>query len=239
MEITPLPWDTNFFNLQIARIDVVAPLVEKSLLQLIEQAKEYDLFYIFLPGEEFLELSNCGDRCALVDRKVLFSMDIPPFVEANSFEKSFRIEEYGSKHVHPDLEQLAYQSGEYSRFRRDANFQSDDFYRMYYSWLKKSINGEIAQIVLTAWQSERVVGFITAAIQQEKATIGLFAVDSETRGMGVGTSLFNSLLQVVKNKGVARVDVNTQMDNKSACDFYQKVGFKKEHITNIYHYWRR
>jgi len=37
--------------------------------------------------------------------------------------------------------------------------------------------------------------------------------------------------------GYDTIEVITQEANKGACIFYEKLGFKKKSVANVYHFW--
>ena len=78
---------------------------------------------------------------------------------------------------------------------------------------------------------------VTLKIDKEKGHIGLIAVSPDTQGKGYGKALIDSCENELLNKGYYKLEVSTQIDNKQACLFYEKCGFKIKDITNIYHFW--
>lgn len=87
-------------------------------------------------------------------------------------------------------------------------------------------------------QVKELVGFLIGFMSQknkEDAYIHLLCVHPSCRGMGLGTDLIKKFLKVVIKMGCKRVYLITKPVNKTAIDFYTKMGFKKNHgyKTNI------
>lgn len=169
----------------------------------------------------------------LADRKVTFIMELPmsdPLASAAGIQTTteFTLQ----------LETLAWQSGEYSRFRRDPRFGPDVFQQMYSQWLRNSLSHQIARQVLVfrdAAGTER--GLLTLGEKNEHADIGLLAVDAAVRGQRVGQRLVAAAAQQARAWGYHALQVVTQLNNETACRFYEKCGFALLHEQHIYHLW--
>ena len=230
-EIKLLTWDTDFFQKKIGRINCVEN-TDLSLLLQHAKSEGYKLIYVFdneslfLPPDVLREYNG-----SLVDRKVIY--------ENNKLivkELSFPVEEYSSTEASEELEQLAYVSGSYSRFRLDPHFHPDDFYRMYRTWIAKSISHEIADKVYVIRDNNQICGMATLKIIDGKGVIGLIAVSPLSQGKGFGQILNDACCNELFKRNINILEVATQMDNAGACRFYEKCGFSVQHVTNIYHF---
>jgi dTDP-4-amino-4,6-dideoxy-D-galactose acyltransferase len=138
----------------------------------------------------------------------------------------------------PRLEQLAWESGQFSRFRTDDKFEPHIFASMYSHWLRASVNGELAQAVFTYLSPASLeLGMLTLGQQEGRASIGLLAVDAEVRGHGLGQQLVEVARQQSLHWGCTQLRVVTQRDNELACRFYSRCGFEVEQEQHIYHLW--
>jgi len=228
-----LEWDASFFSKKIGRLDYNNS--NEKLRETLFEAKQldYDLLYVFTPEELFLEESECFPfKGALVDRKVVYTIDIG--LEVTLTEK---VVEYSSTELTSELLNLAYESGKYSRFRLDKGFKDDDFFRLYYRWIEKSLNHEMADRVFVIKENNQIVGMVTLKICGDTSEIGLIAVDSQMQGKGFGKLLVERCFYEAYIAHCKTVTVPTQLDNKSACKFYERCGFHVQSITNIYHFW--
>ena len=230
-EIKLLTWDTDFFHKKIGRIDCGED-TELSSLLLQSRKENYELIYVFCNGSYFLPPDVLEEyNVSLVDRKVIYENN-----KLIAKELCFPVEEYSSTDASEELEQLAYVSGHYSRFRLDSHFHPEDFYRMYRTWIAKSVSHEIADKVFVIRDNSQLCGMVTLKITADKGVIGLIAVSPHSQGKGYGQVLIDACCNELSQRNINILEVATQMDNAGACRFYEKCEFSVQHVTNIYHF---
>lgn len=224
--IEKLPWDSEFFGFSVGKIFIETPetLNEEAFVM---AAAAYKLVYVFT--QEPLSYS----RFALpADVKLTFQKsltldqnEVPPqYFDVNN-------------HDFADLQRLAFQSGEFSRFRTDSGFDLTDFYRMYEIWIKKSLES-IHSVVLVEEVENKLAGFVSLDFNDsETATIGLIAVDNDVRGKGVGRKLMAQAESAAYKAKKKYIRVATQQQNSLATSFYVKQGYTLADQIIIYHYW--
>jgi dTDP-4-amino-4,6-dideoxy-D-galactose acyltransferase len=221
-DIKYLEWDSLFFDKKIGQITI-----ERELDILQEDKSKYDLIYVFSKNGE-LNLN-------LVDKKVIYLIDdlISYKDEINNIELF-----QDSQNNHADLLNLALQSGKHSRFKSDSNFKDEDYKKLYTEWIKKSISKDLATDIIIKKSKNKIIGFATLARKtDELADIGLVAVDLAYRGKGLAKEIIMNTLKLAARQGYKKIQVVTQLDNKPANILYEKVGFKKDNLTYIYHIW--
>jgi len=234
MNLEYLSWDSDFFSKKIGKISCNSN-AESELRLLLSKAKEqgYQLVYVF--GEENLFLDQLFLKkyyAKLVDRKVIYTQSLV------ATEKTInKVEEYKNLIITDELESLSYLSGACSRFRLDNHFEPEEFFRLYKTWMSKSLSGELADKVFVVRELNEIVGIVTLKFQKEVGNIGLIAVSETVQNKGYGKDLINACRNAVISEGFQQLEVPTQMGNISACRFYEKCGFKIKSITNIYHFW--
>lgn len=228
-----LDWDSHFFGKKIGRIDVTDDYI--SLVENIEKVfqQQYDLIYVFennstdIPSEILTKFNG-----KLVDRKITYTAQIEDLRTKSTVE----IKEFGSLDS-SSLYDLAYLSGNHSRFRLDKGLGIENFKRLYREWINKSVSHQIAKKVFVYEDNGQIKGMITLGIKEKVANIGLIAVDETLQGKGVGMSLIDACVKYCKTETIATLDVPTQLDNTKACRFYEKCGFTEKSVQNIYHFW--
>ena len=133
---------------------------------------------------------------------------------------------------------LAFESGKYSRFKKDKKFSNQQFENLYIKWIDNSLDFNFADDILIYVEENKIVGFISYKIKNEEATIGLVAVLPNHQGKGIG----KYLLQVVENEliknDIKALNIPTQKENKEACSFYEKLEYKIKESITIKHFWR-
>jgi dTDP-4-amino-4,6-dideoxy-D-galactose acyltransferase len=233
-ELVHLQWDSEFLGYAVGRIEA-GKGAEKQLPELLAQARDarYRLLYILVHPTDVASQEEAQRLGAvLVDRKVTFVQALGPARET--------VAEPDIREAHEmscQLRSLALQSGEYSRFRRDANFDRHVFEQLYTKWIENSLTGELARSVLVFQPAETALGVLTLGLKQGRADIGMLAVDETARGARIGPRLITVAKQRARAWGVAEVQVVTQLENEGACRFYEKCGFQQERVDYIYHLW--
>jgi len=232
LTIKYLTWDSDFFKKKIGQISVDKSDCIENILK-IAKNEDYQLIYAFGKGDFFVDneiLKQFNGH--LADRKVLYEKTIETIKNEAPF-----VSVYKNNELIPDLEELAYISGEFSRFKLDKNFEENDFYRMYKVWIENSVKRLIADYVFIAAENNSIKGMVTLKSDKEKGHIGLIAVSPDTQGKGYGKALIAACENELLRKGICILEVPTQTDNIQACKFYEKSGFHVKSITNIYHFW--
>ena len=231
-KIQYLAWDSDFFKIKTGRIWIAN---SDHLAFLLKEAKNtnYQLIYVFgnkdfFVGNDILMQFNGK----LVDKKVLFEKEVE-----NKKQFTVVVSEYTHDELIAELAELAYISGEFSRFKLDKNFQKDDFYRMYTIWIDHSVKRKIADNVFVVKENGKIKGMVTLKNEDKIGQIGLIAVAPDTQGKGYGKALISACEKELHKKGIVKMNVTTQLDNIQACQFYGKCGFHIKDITNIYHFW--
>ncbi len=148
------------------------------------------------------------------------------------------IDEYKSEIVSDELKNLAFQSGEYSRFKIDGRLPVQSFERLYTIWIENSVNGKSADKVFIFKASNEIAGFITLAMKDHFGEIGLIAVNNKFRGMEIGSKLIRHTEDFVLSHKENTLKVATQLDNTLACNFYKKNGYEVDIITHVYHFFK-
>ena len=228
-----LEWDSDFFQKKIGTISGDSDNFEESLNN--AKSEGYQLIYLFSNINLTIDnkvLKQFNGH--LADRKVLYEKTIMPL---DLIKKDAFIIEYKDDKLTPELEKLAYLSGEHSRYKHDKNFKENDFYRLYKIWMENSIKHLIADKVFVVIENNSVKGMVTLKIDKEKGQIGLISVLPSAQGKGYGKTLVNNCEIELAKQGINRLEVPTQANNKLACQFYEKYGFQIKSITNIYHFW--
>jgi dTDP-4-amino-4,6-dideoxy-D-galactose acyltransferase len=135
------------------------------------------------------------------------------------------------------LRSVARESHRDSRFYYDPHFPRSRCDALYETWIESSLNG-YAQAVLVAEVQGKAVAYISCHLPSPATgQIGLFAVASSARRMGLGRGLIDEALRWFASNGALRVSVVTQGRNVSAQRTYQRCGFETQALQLWYHRW--
>jgi dTDP-4-amino-4,6-dideoxy-D-galactose acyltransferase len=228
MEVSKLNWDTHFFGFPIGRINIEKNKEVFNIDEFLTKVEKYKLVYIFSDCELF-DIAELK----LVDEKVMFHKQI----ENKSIDTE--IADYNvEKHDYNQLLDLAYVSGVNSRFRTDENFSLYEYKKLYKKWLDKSINPETETRVLINQTNGIVTGFISIEKTEEDiATIGLLAVNSQFRGHNIASKLLANAEGLLSKESFKFLEVATQKNNLPAMKLYLKNNFRIKSKTYIHHFW--
>lgn len=227
MLIKRLDWDSNFLGFEVGKLQLET---NEPIGTAVLRNNDFKLIYVFSDTPLTWETMS-GMDVRLVDVKVNYQKEELAHIGKDNMISS-------SMTWSKKMQELAYQSGEYSRFKIDDNFAPAVFLEMYEIWLKSSLSHGIASEVLV-FNQEDPEGFLTVNIQEEEATVGLIAVDSRSRGKGVGKRLMQQLEALVLENHVSRIKVATQEANVIANQFYKSLGYFVAEKHYIYHVWKK
>jgi dTDP-4-amino-4,6-dideoxy-D-galactose acyltransferase len=233
-----LIWDTKNFGYRVASI-CCAQLSYFELEGILYELRQKDikLAYWFVDSK----LASCNKVAResggfLADRKITYSREIPPTGYDDEVNKN--IVSYLGKSLNDRLLKLSFEAGRYSRFRRDPRFEKSEFEIIYREWIRKSLSGKLAEEVFVYLRGDIEMGFVTVKSDLSGiAKIDLIAVDKNYRGYGIGNSLVGAAINWSSKKGCKKIVVITQKANKTACKFYEKLGFLKIKEESVYHFW--
>ena len=233
--LQPLAWDSDFLGFPVARF-AVSGLTASTIVQTVAVARQagYRLLYaVVVPTDTAEAEALCQVGAWLADCKVTYTMLLPLDAATSISPGIGDAIGYTS-----ELESLAWQSGEYSRFRLDLRFKPSVFQELYSRWLHNSLSGDIARRVLV-WRSPegQEAGLLTLGEKNGRADIGLLAVDAAARGQRVGQQLVAAAQVQALAWDYTTLQVVTQGDNVPGCRFYEKCGFTPESVEHIYHLW--
>lgn len=232
MTFTHLDWDSNFFKKKIGRLDITSADKFFDIDACMQSKKNegYKLIYVFTPCEYEIHQSP---KYKLVDKKVVYEINLAQLHDSYFDYKSQYVEKYEGS-VTDDLYELAYTSGQYSRFKLDSFFENAAFYNLYKKWIENAVADEAVFVYKNNYKEE---GLITLNYKRDEGVIGLFAVKPKTQCKGIGRALIQHVYSELLNKQIYILSVATQMENKKACAFYKACGMKQRVVTNIYHCW--
>lgn len=229
-----LAWDSQFFGCKIGRVSLTHASAD-ILNRMLETARQqqYDLIYAFTDAESKLPLRVLrAHNGQFVDNKIVYEQLLTTPISTVSASVCLAAADDLGR-----LYELAYQSGEYSRFRLDPAIGEASFQRLYRQWVDNSLSGVVADAVFV-WQANgTVAGFITVKKTIDTGIIGLIATDIRHWGQGIGTALVNHAKAYAAESGLNRLEVATQGRNTLACRFYEKNLFVIKSETNVYHFW--
>lgn len=229
MKITPLSWDSEFFNQPVSHIECSSEQLPNVLNELTTQGTILAYYACTAPIDGSILTHFNGQH---VDNKMTFSKVIS--AHHCSQKENDGVEPYDARFSRDDITRLALTSGEHSRFKRDPHITQQQFTALYTIWITRSLDKEIADEVLVVGHKKNVIGMVTLTKRNECGTVGLIAVDKAHRGQGIGLRLMQAAETWFRQEQCRTMKVVTQLNNLAACRLYQKHQF--ELISNLYYY---
>ena len=226
-----LSWDSQCFGYKVGEITTSYTNFKQAIAQAIEE--KYDLLYLRAkPEDTQMNVLAQNFQGVLADEKITF---IKKISEENAYKSQATL--YQSDVLDPQILALALQSGEFSRFSMDKNFQKGEYEKLYTAWIKKSLSKEIAKEIIVYERDNKTVGLLTIHQEEQKACIGLLAVEKAYQNQGIGKELLVKASEIAHLWNTSHLQVISQKMNSKAVIFYEKAGFQVEKIENIYHFW--
>lgn len=236
-QVQYLDFDSKIFGFRVAKI--LPTKLDYATLQttLIElRANEVKLVYWLSDSQD-----SISQQAAVKLNGFLASEQVTYLIELQTLKQAdlqfAHVQVYSATTATPELEHLAFQAGNYSRFRNDRRIPEKCFYEIYKQWIANSCNKSIATEVLVIKEQKKIAAMITLGEKNSRGDIGLLAVNADFRGRGYGEALVKTAQLHFINQGNAFAQVVTQKANLPACGLYEKCGFKPEKVENIYHFW--
>ncbi|NQT30425.1 MAG: GNAT family N-acetyltransferase [Candidatus Saganbacteria bacterium] len=233
-----LDWDTDLFGFTVAKV-IPEKILLKSLKENIATMKKKNISLVYWASDpNDFESQEAAKRLGgiLVCEKIIFEIDFSKHLN-KSIPRTNEISEYLFDSPNVELEDLAIQSGHYSRFKVDPAFPDELFKKLYKTWIMRSTNKMIAKNVFVYEVGKRIVGMVTVGGGIEFGEIGLVSVAEEMRGKGIGKALIRFAQSWFISEGYRKAQVATQAQNIAACRLYENCGFRKKKTENIYHFW--
>ncbi|MFN8286515.1 MAG: GNAT family N-acetyltransferase [Chitinophagales bacterium] len=225
-------WDTDFFQLNISRVDPKGLTnVEFVQLQTELRQNEIELAYIVVEDDDIGSL-NTLQGLSPIDVKVTLSID----TSSSLFQPSSHISRY-TGNVDPRLYELALIAGGFSRFKLDNNFPVGSFEALYRRWIEKETADEANTFVWVCHIGIEFAGFISVTIKDGTPSISLIATNKKQQVKGIGRALIHHSLHHLAQNGYSKCTVSTQEDNRGAMAFYKALGFNVIHKQYYYHLW--
>jgi dTDP-4-amino-4,6-dideoxy-D-galactose acyltransferase len=231
-----LVWDTRFFGVTVAKILSLSLKQEEIREILVDMGRNGVKLAYWQSNKKIVDNKAKTLGAQFVNRRALFEVDFQS-LNPGKFISTDTVERYTSSMSVVELEALAIQSGEYSRFSVDPNVPRDKFENLYKIWIRNSLNKESANEVLVIREGKSIVGMVTLGERNGKGDIGLIAVDSNYRGRKFGEKLVRAAQDWFIRNNYRSGQVITQIENIPACNLYKKCGYSITEVVYCYHFW--
>ena len=226
VSINPLAWESDFFGVNSARIELDGDCALAEVLQqsdMLWQAK--------VPAERtdaIDALSQHGFQ--LVEGEA----DLAINIKRTERQVGVRIAREAQI---PALREAASHAFRQSRFRAPW-FNADDSGRFYAQWIENAVRGTFDhQCLVASDESGQLQGYVSMREVNGDARIGLLAVLPAAQGQGIGQRLLLAAADWGRVRQLERLRVATQLSNLTAMRLYLRSGARLE--STAYWFYRK
>ena len=126
-----------------------------------------------------------------------------------------------------------------SKYYFDDKFDNNRVDQMYADWFSKSVIGKFDDYVIGVSVGSELLAFASIKNKSKKvANIGLFAVNPNYQGRGIGRTFLQELTRHMLLEGYETLLVATQARNSAAIRLYKKSDFIIKKIITTMHIWK-
>ncbi|MBA2817585.1 dTDP-4-amino-4,6-dideoxy-D-galactose acyltransferase [Candidatus Pantoea persica] len=226
VSINPLSWESAFFGVASARLDLDGELpLGEALCQPAE------LWQIKVPADR-LDVIDAVSQYGfqLVEGEADLAMNI----KSTERQSGIRIaRESQTDALHAAASQLFVQS----RFRAPW-FAPDASARFYAQWIENAVRGTFDhQCLIASDEAGALQGFISLREVEDDVRVGLLGVLPQAQGNGVGQRLLLASADWGRVRQLNRLRVATQLSNLTAMRLYLRSGARLE--STAYWFYRK
>jgi len=232
-----LGWDTEFFGIAIARVQL--PYIEAADWPLLlDWCRHQGIRCLYheiasddLPARRLAE----DHGCHLADVRITLEHPAPGQITAPRISEAvvMRIPRADDR---PALEAIARAIAVVSRFHLDPGFPRGAAAEMYARWVRGAYERDPSALLVAELAGD-VVGFLACKRGERWGQIDLVGVRETAQGHGVGRALVADALRWTADQGLSAMRVVTQARNIPAQRLYQGLGFRTVAVTLLYHRW--
>ena len=196
--------------------------------------KIFDLIIVKQPSDDDVKLA--GYEWSYTETKIVFEKTLKRLNDID--ESGIQDTDHCAKNI-DFFKELAYESGQNSRFLLDPNFGEALFKKLYDEWIINSLNKKFAIKIFFVEKENQAIGFITLQKDGQVGKIGLIATHPKFQGQGIGKKLLKFAENYCFDRSLTKLEIPTQKQNVEACKFYEKQGYVLNKELIIKHFWRK
>jgi len=235
-----LPWDSSFFGFRIAKVtrSKIDPASARAINAWCQEQNIRCLYFLASADDPETAVTAEAENYRLADIRLTMEQQLSAPRTAKPLPENLSIRTAARGDL-AALQTLAGSAFGLSRFYFDPGFPRQRCGELYRTWIEKSCSAS-NQLVLTAEEKGRLVGFISAEWDPaniESGKIGLLGVEPGGRGRGIGQHLMDRCLERLTAAGMRQIDAVTQARNIGAQRVNQRAGFITRSIDLWYHKW--
>ncbi len=234
-----LAWDTEHFGVRIGRV-VPRRLDAETIADALRWADGQNVACLYAladAGHAPSARLAAASGFRFVDMRMTLerSLDEPaqPAPEGAPPVRDARAEDA------PHLMAIASATHDASRFYADGRFEHAKVDGLFEIWIRRAIEGEIADFAVTADVRGAPAGYLTGRCDPDTGhgIIDLVGVAADARGHGVGAALVAEAVERFRAAGLRSSSVVTQAANVPAQRLYQAGEYRTARAEVWFHRW--
>ena len=231
-----LPWDSEFFGFPVARVrdGTMDRTASCAILKWCSDAGVRLLYFLANDVPSWVVATGAGFE--LVDIRVEMVLDRCMPLTGRVVSPGVVLREAIQEDL-PRLLPIAASAHSDSRFFVDKKVPPNRARELFQSWLRRSVEGALADVVFVAELDGRTVAYITGTLKERVGNVGLVGVGKSARGRGIGLAMVQKALEWFAYNEALEVTVVTQGRNVAAQRLYQRCGFVTQSTRLWFHRW--
>lgn len=231
-----LDWDSDILGILVAKI-LNPSLNEEKLRNCLQGLKKKGVKLVYWVIDS---TDNTAKQAALAcdgflaDEKISYFLDLRKLTLPLPYSE---VEIYQAQIANPELEGIALEIAQLSRFSKDPKLTTAQANRLYKAWINNACKKVAAKIVLVIKKQDAVIGMLTIDEKHGRGDLSLLGVASSHQGQGLGKRLVYAAITWCIAQNYSFSQVVTHKTNLKARRLYEACGFIPEKTEYFYHFW--
>lgn len=231
-----LDWDSDILGLSVAKI-LNPSLNEKKLSDCLEGLKKKGVKLVYWAIDSRDHTARQAALACdgfLADEKITYFLDLRSLSFALPYSD---VEIYQPQIANPELEGIALEIAQFSRFSNDPKLSTEQANKLYKAWISNACQKIAAKIVLVIKKQGAIIGMLSIDEKRGRGDLSLLGVAPDYQGQGLGKHLVYAALAWCITQNYSFSQVVTHKTNVKARHLYEACGFTQEKMEYFYHFW--
>jgi len=136
------------------------------------------------------------------------------------------------------LKKLAKNLFVHDRWHKDPNIDNKVAQRIKERWIENYFSGNRGDFCIIQKYDDVIKGFLLLIKKSSGFKIDLIGVDPQFQGLGIGRQLIHEISHHTQEVSF-ELQVNTQVSNLQALNFYRSIAFKTQSQSETWHFHRK
>ncbi len=236
IKIVPLEWDSNYFGISCARVEIKEPQPKKNIKKMLDIVKDYDFVSIVnysadVNNEMYLSMLS---SVYIADTNIQFYKDISSITVLDQNDTPLAADMYP---YDAEVVKMAGEIFNSSKYYTDKKLKKLGGAGVYAKLVENSFNKENSYFIVHK-TNDTSDGFLLFSMSDGVITVILMGVSPKVQNTGIGGLLWRELELFGKRNNLRGIKVGTQLRNITAMNFYSRKGCYIISIAYVSHLWK-